>query len=149
MRWILFTLCLAVAATLLVSSGSNLYFGLQSRNWPRVEASNRRHTRERIQTIDTGEGQIADRNVVVTFRSYKYSVDLKDYVGDRLNYSAFWGTLPDDDTVMVSYDPDDPSRAVLEPGIRWRPFVLDATLRCGTAGILLLFVWRRRPRARR
>lgn len=86
---------------------------------------------------------------------YQYSVGGKEYTaskieayfGGKTSYAAEWQAnqvltkYPEGKNVLVFYDPKDPSRACIEPGVPWKlvlPMSLFALLSVGV-GIALIF----------
>src|ERR1700749_911822 len=89
-------------ANMLAVQGLQIYRGLRSRHWPRVSGRITRLPKVR----------------------YAYEVDNRSYESTRLSFSTIapsWDRLPSTlqpgQTVSVSYDPSNPSRAVLRPGV--------------------------------
>jgi hypothetical protein len=111
----------AVAGVALVwSEVQNLRFGLASRSWPSVKG-------EVIERgVDPGAAMIrADSSLRLV---YRYSVRGAEYRSLRIDYVGRYGgdstkvspgllRYAMGHTVAVFYDPHDPTRAVLEPGI--------------------------------
>lgn len=99
----------------------NVFFqtrnGRRSTQWPRVPA-----TMISAEAIPTSTRGIYELDV-----QYSYAVDGTRYEGDRHRFHAMQGnhhecnaianTLNESNGVVVSYDPDDPSMSVMEPGI--------------------------------
>jgi hypothetical protein len=117
-------LAVAIAITAFggfISAGfaRDIYFALKSKRWPRTDG----------RVIEWGlhwGGNISgieDDSAVV---GYEYQVGGVRYTSRRLDYAgrgAGWsawrvlGRYPEGDVVSVIYDPSEPARAVLQPGM--------------------------------
>ena len=120
--------------------GRDIYFGWKSKRWPRTQG------RVISWGMDAGANvSYADNSAVV---GYEYEVGGVRYASRRIDYAGrgagldvnrILGRYSEGESVAVSYDPGNPARALLEPGI-----ALGNVLRlaCGLAivafGILFL-----------
>lgn len=110
---------------------------LAARSWPVAQAS--------VLSVSLAEERTSgDRGVeteLVLRASYEFEVDGERFAGDRIRLSdrakphdrelmALFGRLNfarlTDRTVLVSYDPADPARAMLDIGFSWKPAALRA-----------------------
>ena len=140
---------LAVAAALAVtvfgafiSAGfvRDLYFALKSRRWPRAEG----------RVVDSrlhlgGMSRVEDDSALI---EYEYQIGGVRYTSRRLDYAgrgAGWSArrvlarYSEGDVVGINYDPADPARAVLQPGMSIGN-VLRLLVGLAVLGIGLLFL---------
>lgn len=148
-----FAAFLALAAVLWtaysIASSLELY---RSKFWPttrgKILTSSVKHDRDYVTENNVRKMKDRYRPVV----GYRYEVDGRTYEGDRLAFDVVDTPVQNyarDDiapfrigaTVNVSYDPSDPTRAVLKPGFTtvrgmvWHGFCY------GVAPVLLVFAW--------
>lgn len=136
-RWIFFSAALLIFGGLTAFSGvSDVLVGMQSRNWPTTEGT--------ITLSKMGTGSHRPRRSFRGRRTYYYpEVQYRYRAGDRdllseritgdsprafgmrvtdssrtdsAEVQQVLSQYPESATVRVYYDPDDPSRSVLEPG---------------------------------
>ncbi len=108
-----------MTAGIAVWLGLMLPYGLQSTGWPGAEA-------EFLEVRWEEDGHVAQAR-------YTYSVDGERYESDRVSYgyysesdkvrSALAGRVVGDRTTAF-YDPDEPARAVLVPGVHWLEWLM-------------------------
>lgn len=107
----------------------NLWQGASSPKWPTVTG----------QVVSSDLQRSRDRQGMVTYRAevaYKYEVGGQTYASDRVFFGdqlqTSWATGPVREVeryhpgsqVQVFYDPNKPSRSVLEPGAPWQVYVV-------------------------
>jgi len=113
-----------VGSILLILGINLLWKGIRSKNWPKVKGTIRRSEVDVFHTLDE-EGASQDFSADIY---YEYAVEGQSYGGTtvKLNYGEIKGRgdssraidkYPQGSTVDVYYDPEDPNRAALEPGI--------------------------------
>jgi Protein of unknown function (DUF3592) len=107
------------SASMLTVQGIVIYRGLRTRHWP----------------------QVPGRITWLPEARYEYEVDNQSYESTRVSYSTSspsWTRLPltmqPGQTVTVFYDPSNPSRSVLRPGVPTAQLIFYA----GYAGPALL-----------
>jgi len=109
-----------------------IYRGIQSLTWPTTQGRI-----EKASVVNTGSNNgYASSKIAVT---YTFTVDGKQYKGDRIAFS--YATMsscqavnslcqyPKGKVVSVSYEPDDPSLCVLTPGVQqdvWQQTAMGA-----------------------
>ena len=93
--------------------------GIMSNSWPSTPGT---VIEARIEQYRTTGGTTSEKTIGHFF--YQYNVNGEDYVSSRLNFFSISGdpvtaakTHEPGQQVQVYYDPDDPERAVLEPGL--------------------------------
>jgi hypothetical protein len=133
---IIFSLFGLVGAILLAWACQLIFFGLESETWPIADGV---IIASRADTNISSEP--SSRGVSFTDRAdiaYQYTVDNQKMAGSAISFSYFYSSSNDEETskfvrkyprgkkVAVHYDPMDPHRAVLEPGIGWSNFILLA-----------------------
>lgn len=110
----------SIAVWLTLSIGNAFYLSLVSLHWPKVSA------RVIASGLDTGRSTIGawwSPDVV-----YEYGLDGHEYRSSTIRYvmppsyeeneaQAILATYPVDAQISVAYDPRNPARSVLEPGI--------------------------------
>ena len=117
-------LFLLIGTGVTVAASVNFVYGLLSRRWPTTRGT---VLTSLLENVDDGEGGIDYRFHVV----YRYVVEGRNLTAKRWRYgnprtSEFSMAAHDaarryreGATVNVYYDPDDPTEAVLEPGVGW------------------------------
>lgn len=127
-------LFLLMGLGMMFNSGRIFYSGQQSESWPRVEGI---VTRGEVKRRPSSKG--FDRFQALV--AYTYEVNGEKYRSETI----FFGQRPGDEgpakalvekykgpEVTVFYQPDDPAKAVLRPGVAWSQVAL-----WGAAGIFL------------
>jgi hypothetical protein len=120
----------------------------RSRSWPIVKGT---ITASYIGKVSRDAGEIGTTEIEVACLRYGYSVNGKDYQCDRIGaggylegkrklLDAFLAEHPVGKSVPVSYDPQDPGKAVLRPGETGGDTTqyLFATVALAVVGILTL-----------
>ncbi len=122
MKAAIFGLCLFAAGVVILSSGiSSLMMDNQAKSWATTEGTIISSKCVDYSDWDNGSSYF-------THIDYRYTVAGKSYKGDRIafGYSGSWWRRPNQKiadrlssakTVMVRYDPDKPSMAVLSYGL--------------------------------
>jgi hypothetical protein len=114
---------------IIVQQGIPAYRGMRSRYWPQVDG---RITVARLELdSDLGARGMTAFSPDVRF---EYAVDNRRYEGNTVLYGGFtraWSDrllakLRSGETVRVSYDPSDPSHAVLQPGVHVAQIIYTA-----------------------
>ncbi|HEY8966384.1 MAG TPA: DUF3592 domain-containing protein [Candidatus Methylacidiphilales bacterium] len=141
---IVFSVGFVSCAYFTASGFKELWWGIQSSNWPAAVASI-----DRMEMIDGRH----TAHIAVKFR---YEVDGKSYLGNKIAFDQISGTNneygfsramhilkehPPGKSALAYYDPSTPETAVLQRGFSWRLFVdclFYATL-CAVGG--LSFFW--------
>jgi hypothetical protein len=126
---------IAVGISLSAGYARDLYFGWQSRHWPRTQG------RVIERGMDVGaKVSYADNSALV---GYEYEVGGVRYTSRRIDYAGrgagfdvnrILGRYSEGERVGVSYDPGNPARALLEPGI-----ALGNVLRLGCGLAIIAF----------
>jgi hypothetical protein len=137
--------CLAAGAGLMALGVSRLRHGYRSRSWPTVPGV------IRASEIRLGRTSGAERPSMDVHIEYEYTVGGERLVSDRAGFGsplrvkgmrAMVDRYPAGARVSVAYDPADPRRAVLEPGIQndvyWMLFV-GALFVCSAGLIVYTF----------
>jgi len=139
MKAVLFGVCLLAVAVVLLASGiRSLLMGNRAVSWATTTGAIISSKCVDYSSLDTGLSYFAHVK-------YRYTVAGESYQGDRIafGYSGGWWRRPNQriadrlssaTTVLVRYDPDKPSMAVLSCGLN------GSTIRTLFAGIWLLLM---------
>jgi hypothetical protein len=111
------TAVIAIGVFLSAGYARDIYFGWKSKRWPRTQG------RVIEWGLDAGPFGSGGRSALI---GYEYEVSGVKYASRRLDYAgrgAGWSArrvlarYSQGESVGVSYDPSEPRRALLEPGI--------------------------------
>ncbi len=153
MKAIIISLCFcAVGVGILCSGINNLMMANQAKTWPTTEGTIKSSTCAYYYVM-------SESSSYFTHVTYSYTVAGKSYQGDRIafGYSGSWWRSPNQKiadrlssatTVLVRYDPDKPSMAVLSCGLNGstvRTLFTGSWLLLMTA-VVLLHVFRSRSK---
>ena len=124
-------LLVLLAAFSLAVAGRDLWRDRASSRWPTVPG--------RITEVGVEKRRLHRRTVFVCRVAFRYVVDGAEYRSTQASFDDYWGmgpseaaaaTLatryPEGKTVTVHYDPRQPERGVLEPGVPRAQIVLKA-----------------------
>jgi hypothetical protein len=109
---------IAVGLFLSAGYGRDIYFGWKSKHWPRTQG------RVIEWGMDTGANPSSSDNSAIV--GYEYEVGGMRYASRRIDYAGrgagfdvtrILRRYSEGENVGVSYDPSNPARALLEPGI--------------------------------
>lgn len=137
-----------LAAAILCHAVFYLFGSLGALGWPSVEGTITKSELAFTESSSNSSSTAAYADVL-----YTYEVDGQRYSGSDIDCEVW---MASEDTarsqvseyekgpVQVYYDPDEPSEAVLAPGIPWRSLVLSVliALACGAVGFMTLFAER-------
>jgi hypothetical protein len=139
-----FTIFATFGILLLAVSVLNIIKGIQSSSWPSVSGT------VLFSHIDTLDGYDIDTGVYTTYFpkvSYEYYVDGLKYSSKRVNFGVAGGygnakrvisDYPQNKVVNVFYNPKEPGKAILEPGIRVGIFLLLIFFSAFSIGISII-----------
>ncbi|MEM7397184.1 MAG: DUF3592 domain-containing protein, partial [Verrucomicrobiota bacterium] len=110
-----------------------LVLGLASKGWPSTEARILQSTVE-LRTTGTGSDRRSAYHALVT---YEFTLDGETYQGDRISTADIGRgrstharrivkRYPKGSIATVSYQTGNPSRCLLEPGLRWQAFMMPS-----------------------
>ncbi|MEE4174882.1 MAG: DUF3592 domain-containing protein [Xanthomonadales bacterium] len=153
----------ALAAVFLWAGLGNTWYGWVSEGWPTAEGRILVSQVEEIRATRVERRSSNDlvnptpRGPIIRYRpviKYQWQVGGNLYQRDRRNFSA---AVADEDTpeaaeaiiaayeagerVSVYYDPDQPSRGILEPGPHWDGFGVSLVVAMILAGFAAVFSW--------